>query len=177
MKKNLFFSALLCLFFVTSHLADANDTVEAEKNIPAEKESSEVPQSTELASTQAADEQSEEAKTAVDETETSDNTKINFSEPPYWMMSFDEISDMPWHQKDYYFKKLNPALQKIPELKGLKKNKLKNWVADRNDWEKLMTTVYEECSDKDSEKLCKILENIRIDAIEREGIKQNSKDE
>lgn len=110
-----------------------------------------------------------EVKPAV--TEKAESTKIDFTEPPYWMPSFDEISDLAWSQKNFYFKKALPHLKKLEAHKKTSENDLKDWVADRGEWEKLMTDVYTECNKKTPDKICKKLEDVRIDAINLEGRK------
>lgn len=100
-----------------------------------------------------------------------ESEKIDFAEPPYWMPSFDEISDLAWSQKNYYFKNALPLLKKMNSYNKTSEADLKNWVADRTDWEKLMTNVYTECTKPTPDKSCKKLEDVRVDAINLEGRK------
>lgn len=103
--------------------------------------------------------------------EKSEFAKIDFAEPPYWMPSFDEISDLAWTQKNYYFKNALPLLKKMDAFNKTSETDLKNWVSDRTDWEKLMTHVYTECGKPTPDKSCKKLEDVRVDAINLEGRK------
>lgn len=95
--------------------------------------------------------------------------KINFSEPPFWMASFEEFSDLRKAQKELY---LNGLLSQINKTKGLRQvNQSEILAASKKsaDWEKLMTLIYEFCGEVKNKKTCFEIAQVRIKTLEAYG--------
>lgn len=100
--------------------------------------------------------------------------KSELSEPPFWMMSYDEFVDLQIHQKDFYLRNVLPELTKLSAFKKFSAQKLDDAAAASKDWEALMTEVSVSCADKSLIKDCKALAEVREKAFDLEA---NQKDE
>lgn len=93
----------------------------------------------------------------------------NFSEPPFWLFSYEEFTDMQANQKKLYLRELMPLLKKVPEFKKIKESSVASWSANKTDWEEMMDKVYKHCSQKSAPKYCEKMADIRLKAINMEA--------
>ncbi len=100
--------------------------------------------------------------------------EINMSEPPFWMSSYDEFNDLQPVQKEFYLEKLLPYLSEIPGLDPVSKKQLLEASEWHQGWNHIRKKVYMSCQDKERQKTCEEIADIRLQALD---ILSNQKEE
>lgn len=95
-----------------------------------------------------------------------DHSVINMEEPPFWLSSFEEFSDLRESQKEFYLKKLDTALDKVPALKGTTIEDLATATKSAEKWGALRLKIYEFCAEKAQSKVCENISEIRLQALD-----------
>jgi hypothetical protein len=97
---------------------------------------------------------------------------VNFSEPPFWMLSFDEFKDLRPEQKNFYIKRLREELLKIPQSPSLSQDQWSEAKKDSKSWSQFMTKVYQFCMQNKKTKACAKLTDTRVATLEMFAVKQ-----
>lgn len=90
---------------------------------------------------------------------------IDMSEPPFWMSSYEEFSDLQADQKEFYLDKFFPLSVKLPGLEKLSKEKLKDATEWFQSWNSLRRKVYEACREPGLNAACEEIADVRISAL------------
>ena len=109
------------------------------------------------------------AATIIDGTKESTLPKIDLSKPPFYMFSYEEFTDLQQEQKDFYLEKFQVALAQVPALQNTTKENLKDAAEWNETWDKMAIKLYEFCGEKDSQKVCDDISEIRLDALYMNG--------
>lgn len=95
-----------------------------------------------------------------------EDDEIKLSEPPFWMMSYEEYGDLQQIQKDFYNEKMTAALKKVPSLKKFSGDDMKDATEWYKSWEGVMKKLYRDCKDKSLEKTCEEIADIRLQTFD-----------
>lgn len=90
---------------------------------------------------------------------------IDFSEPPFWMFTYDEFSDLQPFQKKYYIEKALPAIRKIEGMEDLASARWMEASEWYKTWDAIAKQVYVACRTKKLESRCRDLASIRKEAL------------
>jgi len=94
---------------------------------------------------------------------------VDLSEPPFWMPSYEEFSDLKPDQKSFYVNTLHPALSQIPALKTKTLDQLKEAGKWQESWDYIRTKIYQFCKDKENDKeaikTCEAIANVRTQTL------------
>ncbi|KYG67258.1 hypothetical protein AZI86_09645 [Bdellovibrio bacteriovorus] len=99
--------------------------------------------------------------------------EINLQEPPFWMPSYDEFKNLRPVQKEYYLKKVLPALQKIPGLEKVSQNSLEEASIWYKSWDGVRLKLYTACLKDSLAKACDEVADVRIKTLENYSVKKN----
>lgn len=91
--------------------------------------------------------------------------EVDFSEPPFWMFTYDEFSDLQGFQKRYYVKNAGPAIRKIEGLESVSQEKWQEASEWYKTWDHIARRVYIACRSPKLEKSCKALASVRKEAL------------
>lgn len=101
---------------------------------------------------------------------------VNFDVPPFYMFNYDEFSDLQSFQKDFYIEKFQLALAQVPALQNTTKENMKEAAEWAESWKQMQTKLYQFCGEKDSQKVCDDISDIRIQALDMFALHQTKAD-
>lgn len=122
-----------------------------------------------------ASEYSQAAK-VIDGSKESTIQAVNFDEPPFYMFTYDEFADLQSFQKDFYLEKFRVALAQVPALQNTTKENMKEAAEWADSWKQMQTKLYQFCGEKDSQKVCDDISDIRIQALDMFALHQSKAD-
>lgn len=96
---------------------------------------------------------------------------IDMENPPFWLFSFEEFSDLQEEQKSFYITNLHSKLSKVPSLKQKTKVQLSDALQTENSWDQIRRKVYEFCQKKSALKTCEGLADVRLQALDIRSVK------
>ncbi|KHD89787.1 MAG: hypothetical protein OM95_01575 [Bdellovibrio sp. ArHS] len=91
---------------------------------------------------------------------------IDMSAAPFWMSSFEEFRDLREEQKKFYLEKLVQEFKKLSGLEKVTLHELKEAADWTPSWNTLRRKLYVACQDKEMEKTCEEIADVRIAALE-----------
>ena len=94
------------------------------------------------------------------------SSNIDLSEPPFWMFSYDEFKDLQQDQKSFYLSHIETELKTVPSLKDVTKAGLSEASQWHEGWNIIQRKFYRACQEKDHQKTCERMENLRLQALE-----------
>jgi len=95
----------------------------------------------------------------------------DMSEPPFIMSSYDEFNDMQTEQKEAYLKALELNFKAIAPLKENDSKKLEEASEWYPSWNHIRKVVYDYCEEKEAEKNCEKLMDIRVKILSNYAMK------
>lgn len=95
-----------------------------------------------------------------------ESSSINFQEPPFWMMTYDEFHQLQDFQKDFYSRQLLLEVKKLGLLNSPKEAQMKEAGEWAESWLQIQTSVYRACQSQDNLKTCKKLASARLKTFE-----------
>jgi hypothetical protein len=91
--------------------------------------------------------------------------EIDFSEPPFWMFTYDEYSDLQEPQKKFYLENAGPAIRKIDGLENILQSKLDEAPEWYKSWDGIAKQVYIACRNEKLNGACKELAAVRVSTL------------
>jgi|GEM_PF-1791689 hypothetical protein len=88
------------------------------------------------------------------------------SVPPFYMMSYEEFGDLQQDQKDFYVEKFQVALAQVPALQNTTKKDIQEAAEWSSSWDRMGKKLYEFCGEKDSQKVCDNISDIRMQTFD-----------
>ncbi|MFS4460364.1 hypothetical protein [Bdellovibrio sp. HCB2-146] len=106
------------------------------------------------------------AAKVIDASVKTDESRIDFNKPPFWMFTYDEFADLNQEQKDFYLEKFLSKLKDIPLLQEVTKTELNEAAEWAASWKDLQVKLYRYCQDKQALKKCENIADVRLQALD-----------
>ncbi|MBX3039722.1 MAG: hypothetical protein KF789_03305 [Bdellovibrionaceae bacterium] len=98
---------------------------------------------------------------------------IDFSKPPFWMPSYDEMRNLKPEQLDFYARGFEKIAQEFPALKGLKKTQVLEATEWVEGWTAMQTKLYRACQwEKHYQASCEKAADLRVNMLMLRGNKK-----
>ncbi|WP_373998924.1 hypothetical protein [Bdellovibrio bacteriovorus] len=95
-----------------------------------------------------------------------ESSEIDMSAPPFWMSSYEEFKDLREEQKKFYLEKLVQEFKKVDALDKVTLHELKEAAEWTPSWNTIRRKLYVACQEKEMEKTCEEIADLRIAALE-----------